>query len=167
MIGEAEAGTGPGALHASCVAWGDRGLLILGRPGSGKSRLALGLIALGCALVADDRVTLRLARGGIRASAPAALRGLVEARGLGLIRMPWRREAAVTLAIALGAGGAAEPASRLPPRRALPLLGIAVPLWSLADAPDAAAALAALRHGPPLDPDAAGEAEDGRRSPDP
>jgi HPr kinase/phosphorylase len=156
-----------GGVHASCVAWGDRGLLILGPPGAGKTRLALGLVALGCALVADDRVTLRRARAGLRAAAPPALRGLVEARGLGLIRLPWRREAGVAMAVALGElpdGGAAP---RLPPRRSLPLLGVAVPLWSLADAPDAATLLAALRHGPPLDPDAGSEAEDGRRSADP
>src|SRR3546814_13743382 len=42
-------------IHASCVAAGNGGVLILGNSGQGKSDLALRLIDRGARLVADDR----------------------------------------------------------------------------------------------------------------
>ena len=59
-------------------------MLLLGLPGSGKSDLALRLIRDGWALVADDQCVLRLEGGALRAEAPAALRGMLEVRGLGV-----------------------------------------------------------------------------------
>ncbi|HNR75640.1 MAG TPA: hypothetical protein PKM48_00810 [Parvularculaceae bacterium] len=63
------------------------GLLILGEPGAGKSSLALSLIET-CpfqrtALVADDAVIIEDREDGLIASAPAPIRGLIEARGFG------------------------------------------------------------------------------------
>ena len=72
-------------VHASCVTVRGRGVLITGASGSGKSALALSLMALGAGLVADDRVILNLRQGRVMASAPAPIRGLVEARGIGLL----------------------------------------------------------------------------------
>ena len=46
-------------LHASAVAIEGRAVLITGPSGSGKSGLALDIIALGARLVADDGVILR------------------------------------------------------------------------------------------------------------
>jgi len=43
-------------IHASCVAVDGKGLLITGASGSGKSALALQLMAFGAHLIADDRV---------------------------------------------------------------------------------------------------------------
>ena len=74
-------------LHASCAARRGVGVLIIGPPGSGKSRLVLKLIETGFLLVADDRVELTDAV----ASAPTGLRGLIEVRGLGLLRLPYLR----------------------------------------------------------------------------
>jgi len=74
--------TAPGAevvLHATAVAVGGRGLLILGRSGAGKSSLALQLIALGARLVADDRTRVTLGPAGLVASPPEAIRGRIEA----------------------------------------------------------------------------------------
>jgi HPr kinase/phosphorylase len=136
-------------IHASCVAAGGRGLLILGRPGAGKSALALELVALGALLVADDRVALRRAGDVLVATAPPRLRGLVEARGVGVLRLPHAAEAALALAIDLDATERA----RIPPRRSMGLLGVAIPL--LLGRPAGAAVIAALLHGPPLDPEAA------------
>ena len=45
-------------VHGSAVTFAGRGVLILGRSGSGKSALALALRAAGGALVADDRVEI-------------------------------------------------------------------------------------------------------------
>ena len=56
-----------------------------GPAGSGKSGLALRLRSLGFDLVADDIVDLD---GGV-ARAPAALAGLLEVRGLGIVRVPY------------------------------------------------------------------------------
>lgn len=111
-------------LHASCVAHRGRGLLILGASGSGKSTLALELMAFGAALVADDRTLLRHEGGRIIADAPEALRGLIEARGAGILRA--RAHGPVGLALAVDLDRP-EP-ERLPPARRLALLGAGLPL---------------------------------------
>ena len=71
-------------LHASSVARGAEAVLLLGPPGSGKSDLALRLIQGGWTLVADDQCVLRAEGTALRAEAPAALRGMLEVRGLGI-----------------------------------------------------------------------------------
>ncbi len=71
-------------LHASSVARGAEAVLLLGPPGSGKSDLALRLIQGGWTLVADDQCVLRAEGAALRAEAPAALRGMLEVRGLGI-----------------------------------------------------------------------------------
>lgn len=74
-------------LHASCVAINGRALLLRGPSGAGKSDLALRLIDDGARLVADDRTLLRRDSGGLLlASAPPAIRGLIEVRGIGPVR---------------------------------------------------------------------------------
>jgi HPr kinase/phosphorylase len=147
-------------LHAGCVAIDGRGLLILGAAGSGKSALALDLIALGADLVADDRVLL--ARDGDRLSARPVprLAGLIEARGIGLLRLPHRTQAAVVLALDLDR---VEPL-RLPVRRSMTLLGVELPLILRPEPLRPSAILAALRHGPPLDPEAPLDAADRGRA---
>ena len=72
-------------IHASCVALGDVGVLILGASGSGKSALSLQLMSLGASLVSDDRTVLDLVDGEILASPPATIAGLIEARGVGVL----------------------------------------------------------------------------------
>ena len=82
-------GDGTQVLHASAVAVGNRGLLIRGASGSGKSSLALQLISLGASLVADDRVLVRRRpEGGLHLSCPEPIRGMIEARGFGLLASP-------------------------------------------------------------------------------
>ena len=102
-------------LHASCAAHGAAGVLILGRPGTGKSSLLLRLIDRGFELVADDCVLL----DGATARAPERLHGLLEVRGLGIYRLPARRSAAIRLVVE-----AAEPGApfgeRIAPRRLCP-----------------------------------------------
>jgi HPr kinase/phosphorylase len=73
-------------IHGSCAAREGEGVLLLGPPGSGKSDLLLRLLARGWSLVADDQVVLSVAAGRLFAAAPAALRGMLEARGLGVLR---------------------------------------------------------------------------------
>lgn len=76
-------------LHASAVALGQNGLLITGASGAGKSSLALQLIALGASLVADDRVCVRRdPEGALVMSCPPTINGMIEARGVGLMKLP-------------------------------------------------------------------------------
>lgn len=112
-------------LHASCVAVEGRGLLILGPSGSGKSSLALRLISLGAALVSDDVTRVARRDDALVASCPnPALQGLIEARGLGILRAPSVESAAVTLAIDM----AQVESERLPPHRTVTILGSPVSL---------------------------------------
>lgn len=83
-------------MHASCAARDGAGVLLVGPPGSGKSDLLLRLLARGFTLVADDQVDLS---DGI-ASAPEALAGLLETRGLGITRLP-HTSAPIRLVVAL------------------------------------------------------------------
>lgn len=89
-------------IHASCVSLNNKGILIIGASGLGKSDLCLRLIMeRGARLVADDRVDLRNVEGQIVASAPEVLRGLLEVRGLGIIKQPYAPEAPVSLIVKL------------------------------------------------------------------
>lgn len=117
-------------LHASCVALDGRGLLILGKSGSGKSALALQLMAFGAALVADDRTLITRSGKSLSARAPDPIRGLVEARGLGLIHAETAEH--VTL-LACADLDRAEP-DRLPQRHERQILGICLPEFRRVDA---------------------------------
>jgi HPr kinase/phosphorylase len=75
-------------------------VLLIGPSGSGKSDLLLRLIDRGFALVADDRVEV----DGLVASAPAGLSGLIEVRGLGILRLPCVASATVALVVRLQRG---------------------------------------------------------------
>jgi HPr Serine kinase C-terminal domain len=99
-------------IHASCVAIGGAGVLLLGPSGAGKSDLALRLIDEGAKLVADDRVLLSVKKGVLHASAPASIRSLIEIRGLGIVKMPVRQNVPVRLAVMLGREGPRLPRPR-------------------------------------------------------
>jgi HPr kinase/phosphorylase len=106
------------------VALGQRGLLILGPSGAGKSALALHLMALGATLVADDRTILTRHGDTLIATCPPAIRGMVEARGIGILRATPLDAAPLVAAVDLGQS---EP-DRLPNIRSTILLGISLPL---------------------------------------
>jgi hypothetical protein len=89
-------------IHASCVALGAQGVLLLGKPGAGKSDLALRLIDEGARLVADDRTILFTRRGGLYGKGPDSIRGLLEIRGLGIVQLPSRANVKIALVVKLG-----------------------------------------------------------------
>ncbi len=128
--------TGELRLHASAVALDGRAVLILGPSGCGKSTLALDLIALGAELVADDQTLLHRLGADLLASPHPRIAGRIEARHVGLLRLPWRA-AAISLAIDLGQ----TESHRLPPRRSLTLLGQDVTLLHRPPGGHAASAL--------------------------
>jgi len=74
-------------FHASAVVIDGHGVLLLGPSGAGKSDLALRLIDGGATLVADDRVDVTPDGGKLMLSAPETLAGLIEVRGLGIVRV--------------------------------------------------------------------------------
>ena len=75
-------------MHATCVDINGSGVLILGRSGSGKSSLAINLIALGSKLVADDQCKLVKENNSFRIFKPASLPNSIEVRGIGLVSVP-------------------------------------------------------------------------------
>lgn len=86
-------------LHASCVAIGDRAVLIEGRSGTGKSDLALRLIDRGAVLVSDDYTVLTRRDGALTASPPATIAGKMEVRVLGLIEVGYTQDVPVALVV--------------------------------------------------------------------
>ena len=95
------------SIHASVVRLMLGGVMLLGPSASGKSSLALALIRQkNAALVADDRVHLQVDENQqLIASAPDSLAGLLEVRGMGLLRIgtdgQFERRTSVRLAVQL------------------------------------------------------------------
>lgn len=116
-------------VHGTCIAVDGEGILLRGPPGSGKSDLALRLIAAGARLVADDQTELRSGDGDVRATAPPPIAGWIEIRGVGLLPCPTLSEAPLRLVVDLVPIGAVE---RLPEPLVCHYLGLALPLLRLA-----------------------------------
>jgi len=116
-------------IHGTVVALAGRGVLLRGRPGSGKSDLALRLIERGGRLVADDRVDLALRRGRVIARAPRTLAGLIEARGVGVVSVPRLARAPIALVADLTDR---ERVERMPAPDRCVLLGVSLPRLRLA-----------------------------------
>lgn len=112
--------------HASTVVLKGLGIMIEGPSGSGKSSLALALMALGAELVADDRTELRLDEEGpkVIADAPETLPALIEARGVGLLPAVLSGPAVLGLVVDLGVSETA----RLPEAHVSDVLGQSIAL---------------------------------------
>jgi len=115
-------------LHASCVSIDGKGVLLLGASGSGKSDLALRLIDGGAQLVADDRVDVLRQDETLIASAPENLRGMLEVRGVGIVRLPYSAQISLSLAVRLVDRDEVE---RLPEPKVWDCLGVQLPVLSL------------------------------------
>jgi serine kinase of HPr protein (carbohydrate metabolism regulator) len=130
----------PILVHATAIAIDGRAVLLRGPSGAGKSDLALRLIDGGAHLVADDQVELRRAGERVLVTAPAAIAGLIEVRGVGIVRVEAAAEA--TLALLVDLVPSAE-IDRFPDARSEDVLGVAAP--SIALSPFEASAAAKLR----------------------
>jgi HPr kinase/phosphorylase len=129
-----------GCLYGTSVSIRGDGVLLRGPSGSGKSDMALRLIDEGARLVADDQTEATREGNGLTLSAPPALAGLIEVRGLGILRVPHVASAPLRLIAELCDDAAIE---RLPPPRTCDIDGVAVPVIALN--PFAASAPAKLR----------------------
>ena len=82
-------------------------VLLRGVSGSGKSDLALRLIArYGARLIADDQTVLRAPARQLLCEAPPEIAGMIEVRGLGLLKMESCGGAPVALVVDLVARAA-------------------------------------------------------------
>jgi HPr kinase/phosphorylase len=101
-------------VHASAVVVGEAGILIRGESGSGKSRLALTLIASAHAggvfacLVGDDRIILENANGRLIARGHPLILGQIEQRSAGILAVRFIGAAVLRLIVDLVPAGEAR-----------------------------------------------------------
>lgn len=114
-------------IHASCVALGERAILLTGPSGSGKSDLALRLLDRGATLVSDDYTVLTAHRGRLVASAPATIAGRIEVRGVGLVEIG--HEPGFPVALLVDLAGTPE---RMPTGRTQTIAGVTLPVIAIA-----------------------------------
>lgn len=111
-------------LIAQRVAGRWLGALIVGPSGAGKSDLALRALAQGFRLVADDRVVLWASGDRLFGRAPDSLHGLIEVRGLDVVRVEALPLCEVGLVVRIGTS------ERLPEPALEDILGVRVPAFT-------------------------------------
>lgn len=108
-------------IHATLVQINNRGVLLMGPSGAGKSDLALRLIGAAFSpafcpsppiLVADDQVILTVENDRICGHPPEKLQGLIEARSVGIRKVPFCAFSPISLIVTLTPGQEPE---RMPP----------------------------------------------------
>lgn len=104
-------------IHATSIVLGTQGVLIRGKPGAGKTALALYLLGQAgahvfTALVSDDRTAVSAENGKLISRSIDSIAGLAELRGLGIAAVKRRAASAiVTLLVDLVDGSETD---RLP-----------------------------------------------------
>ncbi|MCW2394358.1 MULTISPECIES: HPr kinase/phosphorylase [unclassified Sphingobium] len=115
-------------IHATSVAIGGKGVLLIGGTGSGKSDLALRLIDRGAMLISDDYTRASKRDGKLILDAPETIAGKLEIRHLGIVETPHVGGVIACLAIRLD-----EAPVRMPDiGSTFSLLGVELPLVVLA-----------------------------------
>ncbi len=136
-------------IHASCVAVGNAAVLLIGASGSGKSALALELMAYGAVLIADDQTNLTLIDNLLVASCPTPIRGRIEARGVGILDAQSKDREIVRLVVDLDR----TEKTRLPVPEHMEFLRCHVPVFSVPPGVHFAAAILQFLKGskdPPM-----------------
>lgn len=116
-----------GPIHATAVALfcpdGWRGALLSGPSGTGKSDLALRLVASGWRLIGDDYVHVWASGVRLYAAPVQTIAGRIEARGLGILTLPHRLSSRIFLVSDCGH----ERVERLPAAQFTTIAGIRLP----------------------------------------
>jgi HPr kinase/phosphorylase len=141
-------------MHATTVAVDGGAILLRGPSGSGKSDLALRLIDGGAQLVADDQTVLRRVGDRVLAAAPPTIAGLIEIRGIGIVKLDMADPVPLLLIADLVAPREViREMERIPTRSCETVLGVSVALIALAPfEASAAAKLRLLRRALAADP---------------
>lgn len=119
-------------IHANCLSLGNKGILLIGSSGCGKSALTLALIERAewakrrSMLVSDDYTEIFAKDGKLYAKPPETLAGGIEIRGAGLFKMAFKKEAVIDFVIALGEGS-----ERFPTGKKITYCGVELPLYNL------------------------------------
>ena len=114
--------------RGTCIAVEGTGLLLTGPSGAGKSDLALRVIETGGQLVSDDYTCIAAAADRLIASPPQELQGLLEVRGVGIVRLPFVDSTPLSAIIDLVDPSAIE---RMPGEMDRMVLGVRLPLYRL------------------------------------
>ena len=115
-------------IHASCVRFKNKGLLICGQSGQGKSDLCLRLMEQGAELIADDQTKLECIDNELIASCPENLQGLLEVRGIGIITTPFLPATKIHLKLSLQSK---EKIDRMPESVNENIEGVQIPVLAL------------------------------------
>ncbi|MER9593478.1 HPr kinase/phosphorylase [Mesorhizobium sp. M0244] len=101
----------PENIHGTAILIGDRGILITGPSGLGKTTLALTLIdhcrqrGLFSRLIGDDQLYAAVRQGRLVCRAPASIAGLVEVPGFGPKPIPFEPGCVIDLVVRLVPAG--------------------------------------------------------------
>lgn len=117
-------------IHASCVRWQDKGILLMGSSGAGKSSAALMLMEKGAVLIADDYVQIKQKDGQLFAKCPDTIFQKLEVRGIGIVTLKNAiQQTPLDLVIACTPDFAAVP--RMPEHQAWKAFDTSLPLFRL------------------------------------
>jgi serine kinase of HPr protein (carbohydrate metabolism regulator) len=115
-------------FHATAVAYYGSGILIRGPSGSGKSDLALRLIDDDADLIADDRVVIKVVGKELRLSPPESISGLIEVRGIGVVKIKTVRDIPLCLVVELELSNQTK---RMPEIKEETIKDISIPIISI------------------------------------
>lgn len=112
-------------IHATLINFNKKGILFIGKSGSGKSDLALRMIVeKGAKLVADDRVILTKTNNTLFGKAPENISGKLEVRGVGICDFDYMKKSKIDLCVELC--DSREDVDRLPDEAFANFLGISL-----------------------------------------
>lgn len=112
-------------LHGTTVEIDGLGIFITGPSGSGKSDLAIRLMDRGAKLVADDYTEILVVNNGLSARPPQNIKGKIEARGIGIIKVENINQTDISIVVQLQE---ADEIERMPETQNVTIEGVELPV---------------------------------------